>query len=182
MGRGDLVLPLATQIRTQYFLKSRLFLGMLTETNKNLADRKKLGKCWAKSGRLSSPRASHVAQVVKSLPANTGDKRCGFDPWVGKFWRRDRLPIPIFLGFSGGSDGKDSVCSGGDLRSIPGLGRSPEGGHGNPLQYSCLENPHGQRSLSGYSPRGRKELDTTEVTEHASMHIYPAGLFRTFNI
>ena len=38
-----------------------------------------------------------------------------------------------------------------DLSSIPGLGRSPGGGHGNPLQYPCLENPHGQRSLSGYS-------------------------------
>ena len=33
--------------------------------------------------------------------------------------------------------------------SVPGLGRSPGGGHGNPLQYSCLENPHGQRSLVG---------------------------------
>ena len=36
------------------------------------------------------------------------------------------------------------------------------GGHGNPLQYSCLENPHGQRSLAGCSPRGHKELDTAE--------------------
>ena len=36
------------------------------------------------------------------------------------------------------------------------------GGHGNPLQYFCLENPHGQRSLAGYSPWGHKELDTTE--------------------
>ena len=36
-----------------------------------------------------------------------------------------------------------------DMGSIPGLGRSPGGGHGNPLQYSCLENPHGQRSLAG---------------------------------
>ena len=40
----------------------------------------------------------------------------------------------------------------GDLGSLPGLGRSPGGGHGNSLQYSCLENPHGQRSLAGYSP------------------------------
>ena len=39
-----------------------------------------------------------------------------------------------------------------DVGSIPGLGRSPGGGHDNPLQYSCLENPHGQRSLAGYSP------------------------------
>ena len=50
----------------------------------------------------------------------------------------------------------------GDLVSIPGWGRFPGGGRGNPLEYSCLENPHGQRSLAGYSPWGRKELDMTE--------------------
>ena len=44
-------------------------------------------------------------------------------------------------GLPGGSDGKESACSAGDLGSIPGLGRSPGGGHGNPLQYSRLENP-----------------------------------------
>ena len=43
-------------------------------------------------------------------------------------------------GFPGGSDGKESVCSAGDLDSVPGSGRSPEEGHGNLLQYSCLEN------------------------------------------
>ena len=46
-----------------------------------------------------------------------------------------------------------------NLGSIPGSGRSPGGGHGNPLQYFCLENTHGKRSLAGYCP----ELDTTEV-------------------
>ena len=46
-----------------------------------------------------------------------------------------------FLGFPGSSDGKESACNAGDLGSIPGLGRSPGGGHGNPLQYYCLENP-----------------------------------------
>ena len=50
----------------------------------------------------------------------------------------------------------------GDLGSIPGLARSPGGGHGNPLQYSYLENLCGQRSLVGYSPWGNKVLDTTE--------------------
>ena len=64
------------------------------------------------------------------------------------------------LGFPFGSDGKESTCKVGDLGLIPGLGRSPGGGHGNPLQYSCLENSHGQRSLMGYSSWGRK--DTTE--------------------
>ena len=48
--------------------------------------------------------------------------------------------------FPGGSDGKESSCSAGDLSSIPGLGRSPGGGNGNPLQYSCLENPKDRRA------------------------------------
>ena len=72
------------------------------------------------------------------------------------------------MGFSGGSDGKESACNAGDLDSIPGLGRSPGGGHGNPLQCSCLENPHGQRSLVGYSPWGCKESNVTEVTKHST--------------
>ena len=54
-----------------------------------------------------------------------------------------------------------------DTGSIPGLGRSPGGRHGNPLQYSRLENPHGQGSLAGYSPQGHKESDTTEATAYA---------------
>ena len=64
--------------------------------------------------------------------------------------------------FPDGSDHKESACNVGDLGLIPGLGRSPGGGHGNPLQYSCLENPHGQRSLVDYSPWGCKELGMTE--------------------
>ena len=66
------------------------------------------------------------------------------------------------VGFHGSSAGKESACNAGDASSIPGSGRSPGGGHGNPVQYSCLETPHGPRSLVGYSPWGRKELDTTE--------------------
>jgi len=65
-------------------------------------------------------------------------------------------------GFSDGSDGKESACNVGDLGLIPGSGRSPGGGHGNPLQYSCLRIPHGQRSLVGYSAWGCKESDMTE--------------------
>ena len=48
--------------------------------------------------------------------------------------------------FPGNSAGKESTCNAGDPGLIPGLGRSPEGGIGYPRQYSCLENPHGQRS------------------------------------
>ena len=67
-------------------------------------------------------------------------------------------------GLPGGSDGKESTCNAGDLGLTPGLGKSLGGGHGNPLQYSCLENPDGQRSLAGYSPGGHQESDMTEVT------------------
>ena len=66
------------------------------------------------------------------------------------------------MGFLGGSDSKESTSNAGDLGSPPGLGRPPGGGHGNPLQYSCLENPHGQRSLAGCSPWGGQESDMTE--------------------
>ena len=62
-----------------------------------------------------------------------------------------------YLLFPGGSDSKESSCNAGDLGSTPGLGRSPRGRHGNPLQYSCLENPQGQKSLVGYNPWGCKE-------------------------
>ena len=47
----------------------------------------------------------------------------------------------ITVGFPGGSNGKESTCNAGDMGSVPVLGRFPGGGHGNPLQFSCLENP-----------------------------------------
>ena len=75
--------------------------------------------------------ASLVAQLVKNLFQCS---RPWFDSWVGKIpWRRDRLPTPVFLGYSGGSDGKESTCNATDLGAIPELGSSPGGGHGNPL-------------------------------------------------
>ena len=67
-------------------------------------------------------------------------------------------------GFSGGSVVKNPPANAGDIGdagSIPGLENTPGGGHGNPLPYSCLENPHGERSLVGYSPQGRKESAMT---------------------
>ena len=69
---------------------------------------------------------------------NAGD---GFDSWIGKIpWRRERLPTPVFLGFPGGSAGKEPAHNAGSPGSIPGLGRSPGEGKGYPLQYSDLEN------------------------------------------
>ena len=66
------------------------------------------------------------------------------------------------VGFPDSLAGKESTCNAGDPSLIPGLGRPPGGEHGNPPQYSCLVNPHGQRSLENYRPCGHKELDTTE--------------------
>ena len=60
----------------------------------------------------------------------------------------------------GSSDGTESACNAGDLGSILGSGRSPGEGNGNPLQYTCLENP--MDSLVDHSPWGRKESDVTE--------------------
>ena len=77
-------------------------------------------------------------------------------------WRRDRLPTPVFLGFPGDSDGKESTCNVGDLDLVSGLRSFSGGGHGNPVQYSCLKNTHGQRSLEAYSPWGHKELGMIE--------------------
>ena len=77
------------------------------------------------------------------------------------------------------SDGKESAYDEGELGLISGLGRPPGGTHGNPLQYSCLENPHGQRSLAGYSPWGHKELDTSKelsTTQHAC--VFQLSLWR----
>ena len=61
------------------------------------------------------------------------------------------------------------------LGSVSGLGRPLGGGHGNPLWYSCLENPHEQRSLVGYSPWDCKELDTTEqlsTTQYIQIYVH----------
>ena len=81
--------------------------------------------------------ASLIAQLVKNPPAM---QRPQFKSWVGKIcWRRDRLPTPVFLGFPGGSAGRESARNAGDLSSIPGLGRSPGEGKGYPLQYFGLE-------------------------------------------
>ena len=68
---------------------------------------------------MTPPKYSNILYVCSNLPV---------------------FSINFHLGFPGGSDGKESACYVGDLGLIPGLGRSPRGGHGNPLQYSCLEN------------------------------------------
>ena len=115
-----------------------------------------------------------MALVVKNPPANAGDIRDlgSIMSWEDPL-EKEMAPTPVFLpgeshgqgslvGYSPSGRNSQAVLvvknlptSSGDTGvegSIPGSGRSPGGGTGNPLQYSCLENPHGQRSLAGYSP------------------------------
>ena len=99
---------------------------------------------------LLDPVCWHHLVTVNSA----GSKGCDCQHSLCSIW--------VLISFPGGSDGKEYACNVGDLGLIPELGRSPGGGHGNPLQYHCLENPDGQRSLAGCSPWGCKALDVTE--------------------
>ena len=77
---------------------------------------------------------------------------------------------------------KELACNIGDPGSIPGQERAPGGGHGNPVQYSCLENPHGQRSLVGYRPQGHKESDMTEwLSTHTDLSCFLLQIFIAIN-
>ena len=90
--------------------------------------------------------------------------------WVG--WESGREA-------HGGGDIKNPPASAGDRREsgpIPGSGRSPGEGNGNPLQYSCPENFHGLRSPVGYSPWGRKESDMTERLHFPAPGSMPGSL------
>ena len=73
-----------------------------------------------------------------------------------------RLYVLLYKVFFGGSDGKESACNAGDMGLTPALGRSPGGGHGNPLQYSCLENSMDRGAWWAAVPGGRKKSDTNE--------------------
>ena len=79
--------------------------------------------------------------------------------------------IMTILGFSGGSDGTESACNAGELGLIPGSGRPPGEGNGNPLQYSCLEKPTVRGAWRATVYRAA-DSDTTVVTEHTHTHTY----------
>ena len=73
------------------------------------------------------------------------------------------------LQFLGASDGKESACNAGDLSSVPGLRRSPGEGNGNPVQYSCLENPMDE-DPGGLQSRASQGVRHDLTTVHASSH------------
>ena len=102
---------------------------------------------------------SRVDQLVKNLPAM---QETPVLSWVRKFpWRRDKLPSPVFLGFPGGSDSKKNYLQCGRPGFSPWVRKIPLKRAWQPTPDSCLENPRGQKSLAGYCPWSRKELDTT---------------------
>ena len=83
--------------------------------------------------------------------------------------------------FLGSSTGKEFTCNAGDLGSVPELAWSPEGVHANPFQYSCLENPYGQRSLEGYRLWGSKGSNTAErLSVHT--HIHSSTIHKSWNM
>ena len=127
------------------------------------------------------PQGSLVAQLVKKKKKiHLQCRRYRFNSWAGKIsWRRDRPPTPVFLAFPGGSESKESACNAGDLGSVPGLGRSPGGGHWQPTPIFLPGESYGQRSLVGYSPWGPKELDTTDrpsTAQHMNTPILAGAL------
>ena len=86
-----------------------------------------------------------------------------FDPWVEKRpWRRHRLPTPVFVGFPGDPDSKESTCNSGYLSLISGLGRPPGGGHRNPTPVFLPGESPQSKQPSGLQSRGHKESDMTE--------------------
>ena len=101
-------------------------------------------------------------------------RRPQFNSWVGKIpWRKDKLPSPVFLGFPGSSDGKESACHAEGLGLIPGLGRSPRGGHGNPLlswRFPWAKKSGGLHSMGLQKVRHNQ---ATKHTEDAAFHPQP---------
>ena len=119
------------------------------------------------------------SSVGKESACNAGDP--SLIPGSGRSPEEGIGYPPVFLGFLCGSAGKESACNVGDLGSIPALGRSPGEGHGNPLQSSCLENPHGQRCLVGYSPWGCKEsAERLSTAQHSMLLMIPPFFLSTF--
>ena len=113
---------------------------------------------------------SLIAQLVRN-PLQC--RRPWFHSWVREIPWRSQATHSVFLGFPVAQTVKKSTCNARDLGSIPGLGRSSGGGHGNPLQYSCRENPYGPRAWRATAHGIHKELDSTEWLGTAQHMLQP---------
>ena len=113
--------------------------------------------------------SSLVAQQIKNLPA-LQETLVWILGWEDP-WRRDRLLTPVFMGFPGGSDGKESACN-----VETWVWKIPRRREWLPTPVFWPGELHGQRSLMGYSPRGLKESDRTEQVKHSTDSIY-MGMF-----
>ena len=100
----------------------------------------------------------HFNKVKKCIPWSWKFEKCWYVGWV--------LPTTIWTQWHCGSEDKESACNAGDLGSIPGSGRSPGGGHGNPLQYSCLGNPMAEK------PSGLQSLGSCRIRHDSATNTY----------
>ena len=102
------------------------------------------------------------------------------------FKPKPKLCVPIHWDFPGGSVSKESAYNAGnagDMSLIPGLGRSPGEENGNPLQYSCLETPHGQWSLQAVVHRvAKSRTQPKRLSTHTYIQPRGRGSFRLFPI
>ena len=120
-----------------------------------------------------------VAQWVKNLPAMQKTPvqfLSRDDPW-----KRDRLPTLVFLGFPGGSDSKESTCNAGVLGSIPGLGRSPGGGHGNPHSILAWRSPWTEEP-GGLQSMGLQRVRHNRVAKHTHDSHHPYVAFKCLKL
>ena len=150
------------------FIKKSISLFLIQQTQKEHIPFSRLSNLWQLL----------ISQLNKEL---TTLHKIAFDSWVGKIcWRRDRLPTPAFLGFPCGSAGKESTCNAGDLRSLPGLGRSLGEGKGYTLQYSGLENSI-DRLVHGV-PNSQTRLSNFHSLTHVPQYLLTSIIYSLPNI
>ena len=159
---------------------SWFWLSRKAQTVKRLST---MRETWVRSlGRedpLEKEMAIHSRTVAWKIPRTEEPgrlqsmraQRVGHD-WVTSL----SFPYTVGAGFPGGSVDKESACNAGNAGSMPGSGRSPGGGHSNPLQYSCLENPMDRGALWATVHSVSRNQAQTEEAEHTRTHWGQEGL------